>query len=99
MGPLRCWRCVDCGAEYDSPGTEQQCGQNLPVHCRGLLEPVYGPTAQDVVDALRLVLTQDDASMDLVRELMAEAPETDDARGVDFLLDLIKSGRLKVALR
>jgi hypothetical protein len=52
-----------------------------------------------VIDALRLVLTQDDADMDLVRELMTEAPATDGARGVDFLLDLVKQHRLKVALR
>lgn len=57
------------------------------------------PIAQDVIDALRLVLTQDDASMEMVRLLVDEAPETDDARGVDLLLRLIRESRLKVALR
>lgn len=60
--------------------------------------PIFTPTAQDVIDALRLVLTQDDAEMKLVRILVDIAPGTDEARGVDLLLDLIKDGRAELKM-
>ena len=98
--PVREWKCPACGTGYISPG---HCGNNFAeggaVACRETLVPVYGPSAQDIIDALRLVLTQDDADMRLVRLLMDEAPETDGARGVDLLIDLIRENRLKVALQ
>lgn len=98
--PASSWECPACGSAYIKPGT---CGNNFPegatAPCRETLVAVYAPNAQDIVDALRLVLTQDDASMEMVRLLMDEAPETDDARGVDLLLRLIRESRLKVALR
>lgn len=90
------WECPLCGNGYISPG---KCGNNLPIPCRAPLEPVYGPDAQDVIDALRLVLTQDDVDVELVRALVVEAPPTDEARGVDLLLRLIREGRLQVGMR
>lgn len=60
--------------------------------------PVYGPIAQDIVDALRLLLTQDDVDLELVRELVKRAPETDGTRGIEQLLDLIREGRAKVVM-
>lgn len=58
-------------------------------------------TAQDVIDALRLLLTQDDLDVGVVHTLVDEAPPTDgqSARGVRLLLDLARGGRLKIGMR
>lgn len=93
--PVRWWACPLCGNHYTRAG---QCGNNIH-RCRSELEPVYGPNAQDVIDALRLVLTQDDAEIELVRILVDEAPPSEAARGVSLLLDLIREGRAKATLR
>jgi hypothetical protein len=59
------------------------------------------PTAQDVIDALRFALIgQKDPKerLRLVDQLLEYAPETDNDRGVAFLLHMIADGGLKVAL-
>lgn len=64
--------------------------------------PDNDPTAQDVIDALRLVsIAQDDDAelAKLLDALLDFAPETDSNRGVELLLELIAEGRLKVALK
>jgi hypothetical protein len=58
-------------------------------------------TAQDVVDALRLLLmSQQDKfeAMKLVTAMLEFAPETDSNRGVDLILRLLAEGSLKAAL-
>lgn len=57
------------------------------------------PTAQDVIDALRLaVMAQDDPVKvaGLLHCLLEFAPETDSGRGIDLLLRLISEASLKV---
>lgn len=59
------------------------------------------PTAQDVVDALRLALMSqkgDAEAAKLTRVLLEFAPETDNDRGVKLLLRMIAEGSLKVEL-
>jgi hypothetical protein len=56
------------------------------------------PTAQDVIDALRLLITaqQDPAKVDrLLRCLLEFAPDTDSSRGIDLLLRLLAEGTLR----
>jgi len=55
-------------------------------------------TAQDVIDALRLVLIQDDADPRLIRELVRRAPISDGSskRGVQLLVDGIRDGEFIV---
>lgn len=56
------------------------------------------PTAQDVIDAMRLaVMAQDDPgkAMGVVRELIDYAPETSNSRGIDLLLRLVTEAKLK----
>lgn len=56
-------------------------------------------TAQDVIDALRLVLMgqQDpEEAQALVRMLLEFAPETDSNRGVELVTSLIAEGSLRV---
>ena len=58
-------------------------------------------TAQDVVDALRIVLMSQKDPREIVRLvdcLVEFAPETDSSRGIDLLLSMIAEGSLKVAL-
>lgn len=57
------------------------------------------PTAQDVIDALRIALVaQDDPAKvsGLVRCLVEFAPETDCTRGIDLLLRLVSEATLRV---
>jgi hypothetical protein len=92
------WRCDTCGTEYIAD--IGRCGQLQPP-CDGTVEFVEQPTAQDVIDALRLALEAQRDSEELVRiveTLVAMAPETDGKRGVQLLLDMISEGALKVAL-
>jgi hypothetical protein len=59
------------------------------------------PTAQDVIDALRIALmAQKDPTevVKIVNCLLEFAPETDCSRGVGLLLHLITESALKVAL-
>jgi hypothetical protein len=59
------------------------------------------PTAQDVIDALRVALmAQKDPAKALavVNMLVEFAPETDSGRGIDLLLRLISEASLKVEL-
>jgi hypothetical protein len=59
------------------------------------------PTAQDVIDALRMAfMAQKDPEQAVkVAECLLEfAPETDSGRGIDLLLRLISESTLKVAL-
>lgn len=56
-------------------------------------------TAQDVIDALRIVLlAQKDPAraLPVVEMLIEQAPETDSSRGIDLLLHLITEASLKV---
>ena len=58
-------------------------------------------TAQDVIDAMRFsLMAQTDPSerLKIVDALLEFAPETDNDRGVAFVLRLIAEGSLKVAL-
>lgn len=60
------------------------------------------PTAQDVIDALRMVLlAQDDPEQvtKLTKCLVEFAPETDGSRGIDLLMRLIAEATVKVALK
>lgn len=60
-----------------------------------------GPTAQDVIDALRLALmVQKDPAeaLKIVDCLLEFAPETDSNRGIDLLLRLLAESALKVSL-
>ena len=59
------------------------------------------PTAQDVIDALRLALMAQkdpDRAITLANALIEMAPEADSNRGVDLLIELIVEGSLKVEL-
>jgi hypothetical protein len=59
------------------------------------------PSAQDVIDALRMaLLAQDDPqrALPLVEALVEMAPETQSDRGVQMLIELIAEGSLKVEL-
>lgn len=59
------------------------------------------PTAQDVIDALRVALmAQKDPAKALavVNMLVEFAPETDSNRGIDLLLRLIAEASLRVEL-
>ena len=63
--------------------------------------PSVDPTAQDVIDALRIAFMaqSDDAEVaKLARALVDFAPETDNDRGIQFLLELIAEGNIKVSL-
>lgn len=95
--PILDWRCPGCGTEYTR--AIAACGQNEPTVCREIPLPVYGPNAQDVIDALRLLLTQDDIDGALLRHLVDRAPETDGDRGVELLLEMIRDGKAQVFLR
>jgi hypothetical protein len=56
------------------------------------------PTAQDVIDAMRLaVLGQDNPvkALGVVKELLEYAPDTMSNRGIDLLLRLISEAKLK----
>jgi hypothetical protein len=56
------------------------------------------PTAQDVIDALRLaVMGQSDPAkaLGVVRELLEYAPETMSSRGIDLLLRLVSEAKMK----
>lgn len=58
-------------------------------------------TAQDVIDALRMVLMaqKDPVEVRKIVECLLEfAPDTDSSRGIDLLLRLIAESTLKVAL-
>jgi hypothetical protein len=59
------------------------------------------PTAQDVIDALRIaVMAQDDPAkaFPVVKMLVELAPETDSNRGIELLLRLIAEASLKVEM-
>jgi hypothetical protein len=58
-------------------------------------------TAQDVIDAMRVVLmAQDDPTkaMPVVQCLVDLAPETDGSRGIELVLQLISEAALKVEM-
>ncbi len=55
------------------------------------------PTAQDVIDALRLAfIANPERTRPLVETLLEFAPATDGSRGIDLLLRLIAEGTLRV---
>ena len=59
------------------------------------------PTAQDIIDAMRIVVVaQDDSAkaLRLVEELLDWAPETASNRGIDLLLRMITEATIKVEL-
>lgn len=70
----------------------------------GVSEPLgfdEDPTAQDVIDALRMALmAQKDPAevVKIVNCLIEFAPETESSRGIDLLLRLISEASLKVSL-
>jgi hypothetical protein len=58
-------------------------------------------TAQDVVDAMRFALMAQKDPVERLRlfdALLEFAPETDNDRGISFVLNLIAEGSLKLAL-
>jgi hypothetical protein len=60
------------------------------------------PTAQDVIDAMRLaVLGQDDPAkaMGIVKELLEYAPDTMSNRGIDLLLRLVSEAKFKFEMK
>ena len=92
------WRCDTCGTEYITD--IGKCGQLQPP-CDGTVQRVEPPTAQDVVDALRFLLAEQDDPAEAVRianAVLTYAPETDADRGISLILRLIAEGSLKVAL-
>lgn len=74
----------------------QESGTFWDVH-----EPYDDPTAQDVIDAMRLAFmaqSNDAEVAKLARALLEFAPETDSDRGVQFLIRMIAEGSLRVEL-
>jgi hypothetical protein len=66
-----------------------------------MASPDENPTAQDVIDALRLVAMAQKDPAEVVKLLdvfLELAPETDSSRGIDLLLRLISEASLKVSL-
>jgi hypothetical protein len=59
------------------------------------------PTAQDVIDAMRIaVMAQDDPGKlaGVVKCLIEFAPETDSSRGIDLLIRLVSEATLKLEM-
>jgi hypothetical protein len=59
------------------------------------------PTAQDVIDAMRIVvMAQDDPAKAcaVLKCLLDHAPDTMNSRGINLLLELIAEASLKVEL-
>lgn len=73
----------------------------ITTHPRITMPDEQDPTAQDVIDALRIALmAQKDPAeaIKIVNMLVEFAPETSSNRGIDLLLTLISEASLKVSM-